>query len=187
MKPKVEAPNKNCVQSASCRSNKRITLGIQIVRLRVVDLRMNGPLHPSLLALCTKVRNRFQRRRVVQCPAHQDLISKDRWVIDGYGSWSSVKSRLDVADTILFIDHHISVHYWWATKRQIKSLLWGRPDGPEGCPMFPATLRLYKMMWWVHREMRPKLLDAIEAQRRRARIIHIRSPEELASFASNPV
>jgi adenylate kinase family enzyme len=119
--------------------------------------------------------------------AHERLLSQDRWLIDGYGSWPSIERRLDESDTIVFVDHPIWVHYWWATKRQIRSLFVGRPDGPEGCPMFPVTIRLYRMMWWLHWVMRPKLLDAIEARRGMARIIHIRSPKALDEFASNPV
>jgi adenylate kinase family enzyme len=118
--------------------------------------------------------------------AHEALISKDRWLIDGYGPWPSVIRRASIADTIIFVDHPIAVHFWWAFKRQIKSLFVGRPDGPEGCPMFPVTIRLFRMMWWLHREMRPKLAAAIEARRGSARIIHIRSPRELARFTANP-
>jgi adenylate kinase family enzyme len=119
--------------------------------------------------------------------AHEELLSQERWLIDGYGSWASVERRLEEADTIIFVDHPIWVHFWWATKRQVRSVLFGRPDGPEGCPMLPVTFRLYRMMWWLHREMRPRLLAAIQAQGDRARVIHIRSPRELAAFVSNPV
>lgn len=119
--------------------------------------------------------------------AHEALLSLERWLIDGYGSWSSVQRRISAADTIVFVDHPIWVHFWWATKRQIKSLFFGRPDGPEGCPMFPVTIRLSKMMWWLHSKQRPKLIEAIEARRGAARIIHIRSPRQLAEFAANPV
>ncbi|MBB3608024.1 flagellar protein FlaR [Rhizobium sp. BK602] len=118
--------------------------------------------------------------------AHETWLSQARWLIDGYGSWASILRRMEMADTIIFVDHPIWVHYWWASKRQIKSLFHGRPDGPDGCPMFPVTIRLFKMMWQLHRDMRPKLLVAIEAHRERARIIHIRSPQELAAFAANP-
>ena len=52
--------------------------------------------------------------------------------------------------------------------------------------MFPVTIRLYAMMWELHRQMRPKLIAAIEARRGAARIIHIRSPRQLAAFAANP-
>jgi adenylate kinase family enzyme len=119
--------------------------------------------------------------------AHEALVVRERWLIDGYGSWSSVERRLSAADTIIFVDHPIWIHYWWATKRQIKSLFFGRPDGPIGCPMFPVTIRLYKMMWRLHRDWRPKLIAAIEARRGAARIVHIRSPKELATFTANPV
>jgi adenylate kinase family enzyme len=119
--------------------------------------------------------------------AHEALLSKERWLIDGYGSWSSVERRISMADTIVFVDHPIWVHYWWATKRQIKSLFYGRSDGPEGCPMFPVTIRLFRMMWWLHREKRPELIAAIDARRGKARLIHIRSPRQLAAFTANPV
>ena len=118
--------------------------------------------------------------------SHEAWLSQGRWLIDGYGSWESVQRRMTMADTIVFVDHPIWIHYWWATKRQVKSLFLGRPDGPDGCPMFPVTIRLFKMMWWLHWAMRPKLLAAIETHRGRARIIHIRSPKELAEFAANP-
>lgn len=118
---------------------------------------------------------------------HLGLISKERWLIDGYGSWISVQARLDACDTIIFVDHPIHIHFWWATKRQVKSLFVGRPDGPEGCPMWPVTIRLFKMMWWLHKEMRPKLIDAIYERERHARIVHIKSPRELNRFVLNPV
>lgn len=119
--------------------------------------------------------------------AHEALLSQERWLIDGYGSWASVMRRIDAADTIIFVDHPIQVHFWWATKRQIKSIFVGRQDGPEGCRMFRVTIRLFRMMWRLHREMRPKLIAAIEARRGSARIIHIRSPKQLAEFAAHPV
>ncbi len=119
--------------------------------------------------------------------AHEKLLAEKRWLIDGYGSWASVERRLCEADTIVLVDHPIWVHYWWATKRQIKAIFFGRPDGPEGCPMLPVTLRLYKMMWWLHRRMRPRLIEDINARRGHARIIHIRSPRELARFVARPV
>ena len=118
--------------------------------------------------------------------AHDELISGERWIIDGFGSWESVNRRFEACDTIIYVDLPIWLHYWWATKRQIRAIFAGRPDGPEGCPMLPVTLRLYKMMWWLHREMRPKLLEAIDRYASEKRVIHIRSPKQLAAFARNP-
>jgi hypothetical protein len=118
---------------------------------------------------------------------HDAILSQDRWLIDGYGPWFSVLDRLEACDTVVFIDHPFRVHLWWATKRQFKSMFWGRPDGPDGCPMFPVTIRLFKMMWWLHTEMRPRLIRAIYERSDRIRVIHIKSPKELATFTANPV
>ena len=118
--------------------------------------------------------------------AHEEILSGDRWLIDGYGSTDSVERRLNACDTVIFVDHPIHIHFWWATKRQIKSLISGRSDGPEGCPMWRATIRLYKMIWQFHKEMRPKLTQMIYERADAIRIIHIKSPDELNAFTKTP-
>jgi adenylate kinase family enzyme len=119
--------------------------------------------------------------------AHDAILDEARWIIDGVGTLASVERRLAAADTIVFVDHPILLHYWWATKRQFKALFADRPDGPEGYPMVPVTFRLYRMMWWLHSELRPKLVETIEKHRSSARVVHICSPRELRSFAQSPV
>ena len=114
--------------------------------------------------------------------AHAALLAQRAWIIDGFGPWKEVEKRFDLADTIIFVDHPLWLHYWWATKRQIATVFRGRTDGPEGCPMLPVTFRLYGMMWRLHRDLRPKLLAAIELRKQAKRIFHIRSPRALADF-----
>jgi adenylate kinase family enzyme len=114
--------------------------------------------------------------------AHGALLARDTWIIDGFGPWDEVEKRFNAADTIIFVDLALWRHYWWAAKRQIVSVFWGRPDGPPGCPMWPVTLRLFKMMWRLHRDQRPRLLAAIAARRGAKCVIHIRSPRELSTF-----
>lgn len=116
---------------------------------------------------------------------HEVLIAQERWIIDGFGPWADIERRFDAADTIIFIDHPFWRHLYWATKRQVRSIFFGRPDGPEGCPMLPVTFKLYRMMWWLQREMRPRLLEAIAARRVGRTIVHIRSPRELAAFRNS--
>lgn len=129
----------------------------------------------------------------VQTPAeeydktHESVISEERWLVDGYGSWESVLRRMDAADTIIVVDHPIVIHYWWATKRQVKSLFIKQTDVPSGCRMWPVTLRLYKMMWWLHKTQRPKLLTEAEARANKKRFIHIRSPAALKKFVSSSI
>lgn len=118
---------------------------------------------------------------------HDALLWQARWVIDGYGPLHSVDDRLDACDTVVFVDHPIGIHLWWATKRQVKSLFVGRPDGPDGCPMWRVTFRLYRMIWRLHRETRPQLIETIYRRSERVRIIHITSPAELKRFGANPI
>lgn len=113
---------------------------------------------------------------------HEALIAQDKWIIDGFGPWPDIERRFDAADTIVFVDHPFWRHLYWAGKRQIRSIFFGRLDGPEGCPMWPVTFRLYSMMWRLHREARPRLIEAIDARRAGRTIIHIRSLADLTRF-----
>lgn len=89
--------------------------------------------------------------------AHEELIARDSWIIDGVGSWHSIKARLLRADTFIHIDLPFPQHLFWVTKRQIASLITGKDSAPQGCKLWKATHKLYPMMVWMHREMRPRL------------------------------
>jgi adenylate kinase family enzyme len=113
---------------------------------------------------------------------HDNLIKHDRWIIDGWGTHEAILARFAAADTIILVDHPLYIHYWWAIKRQIKTLFRPRPDGPEGCPMLPMTWQLCKMIWRIHKDARPHLIQVVEALRPQKRVIHIRSPRQLQQF-----
>ncbi len=113
---------------------------------------------------------------------HDALIASDRWIIDGFASWESIHRRFEAADTIVWVDHPLWVHYWWAIKRQFMCLFRPRPDFVDGCPMLPMTGKLLKMIWRIHRDARPKLLRVIESYRSGRHVYHIRSPRELKRF-----
>ncbi|GAB4118007.1 MAG: hypothetical protein Fur005_25960 [Roseiflexaceae bacterium] len=49
-----------------------------------------------------------------------------RWLIDGFGPWDQIEERAALADAIIFVDHPIWVHFWWACERQIAAAL-GQP------------------------------------------------------------
>jgi len=44
--------------------------------------------------------------------AHDQLLRQDHWIIDGFGSWDTVWKRLDVADTLVYLDMPVLRHYW---------------------------------------------------------------------------
>jgi hypothetical protein len=117
---------------------------------------------------------------------HSEWISQPEWIIDGWGSWDILKARFEAADTIIFVDFPLAVHYWWAAKRQIKAGLKinsGWP--PAGCKGLPVTGRLFRLMWKIHSETRPQLIVLIDQYAEGTRLIHLQSPRGMRSFVGN--
>jgi hypothetical protein len=48
--------------------------------------------------------------------AHAALLLQDQWIVDGFGSMDTVWERLNVADTLVYLDMPVWRHYWWVTK-----------------------------------------------------------------------
>ena len=113
---------------------------------------------------------------------HDNIIAQERWIIDGWGPFDLIETRFEKADTIIFVDHPLYIHYWWALKRQFTCLFTPRVDGPEGCPMLPMTFKLLKMIWNIHFHLRPQLITLINKFRLDKQVIDITSPKELHSL-----
>ncbi len=118
--------------------------------------------------------------------AIQAVHDCDRWLIDGFGPWDQIEVRAQLADTIIFVDHPIWVHFWWACERQIAAALGAeRVGGPKDCDLRDVTKRMFETLWWVHENLRPKLVALIELHQATKTIVWIHSPEELDAFVTN--
>ncbi|MEQ1936351.1 MAG: flagellar protein FlaR, partial [Fimbriimonadaceae bacterium] len=85
--------------------------------------------------------------------------------------------------TIIFVDHPIWVHFWWAAERQIAAAKGEqRLGGPEGCDLNSITKLMFETIWRVHEEIRPKLLELFEGNEY---VVWIRSPEQLDEFMAS--
>lgn len=116
---------------------------------------------------------------------HSCWLALPKWIIDGWGSADILAQRFATADTIIFVDFSIAVHFWWSSKRQIKAALnlnQGWP--PEGCAALPVTGRLFKLLWKIHTQMRPSLIETIYQYAQDTRIVHLHSPREMQEFLS---
>jgi len=102
-----------------------------------------------------KVREIFETRKLLN-----EIVEQENWIIDGFGPMDVMEKRFSMADKVVLIDFPIWRHYWWASKRQFKSLWSPRVELPDYCneATFAHTLRLYKILWRVHSEIRPQLL-----------------------------
>ncbi|MBI1332524.1 MAG: flagellar protein FlaR [Armatimonadetes bacterium] len=110
-----------------------------------------------------------------------EVHDQDAWLIDGFGPWDSIERRAELADTIIFVDHPIWVHFWWACERQIAAALGQeRVGGPEGCDLREVTKEMFETLWRVHENLRPMLVELVEHHPEKT--IWIKSPEELDAF-----
>ena len=113
----------------------------------------------------------------------EQVIATDRWIIDGFGPWPTIEARCRRADTLILVDHPLWVHFWWAAERQIAAARdQQRLGGPDGCPLTDVTEWMFRTIWRVHEELRPRLLDLAERFADRLTVHHIRSPEALDRF-----
>ncbi|MGE5086284.1 MAG: hypothetical protein ACM3MG_08300 [Bacillota bacterium] len=102
---------------------------------------------------------------------------QEKWIIDGYGPLDIIVKRFGKADKIVFIDFPLWRHYWWCTKRQIKNLWSPRPELPEGCDerSWEHTIKLYKTLWRVHKQMRPELIRILNREHLRNKVVTVRT------------
>jgi hypothetical protein len=108
-----------------------------------------------------------------------------RWIIDGWGPWPTIERRFERADTIVWIDLPLWVHFWWAAERQIAVSHEGGA-GLEGQPEGDArglTRRLFETIWAVD-QVKPRLAALVDRFVGRSDVHHLTSPEALGAFAA---
>lgn len=113
---------------------------------------------------------------------HDEILLKPKWIIDGFATMESIEKLCNIATTIIFIDHSVLIHLWWALKRQFLCLFRPRPDFVDGCPMLPMTGKLIKMILVIDKILKPKIQAIINQYSNCKEIYHIRSPKELNVF-----
>jgi adenylate kinase family enzyme len=113
---------------------------------------------------------------------HDSILDKSKWIIEGLGYDSTLFDRLDRADQVVFIDLPLIQHFYWATKRSIKSF-WSGPKGwAIGNKLILKLPYIYRIIWHVHKHTRPYILDLVSGYSAE-KLVHIRSKKELNQFS----
>jgi len=114
--------------------------------------------------------------------AHDALLQQDQWIVDGFGSIDTVWERLNVADTLVYLDMPVWRHYWWVTKRFLQGA-WGLPAGwPEGNSLLKGTLKSYPTVRLCHAKLTPKYREYVEQAKASKRVYHLRSRQDINQF-----
>ena len=115
---------------------------------------------------------------------HDAELARDRWIIDGFGPWPAMERRFSLADTIVFVDFPIWVHFLWAARRHYEHRDAG-PSAPYGdLPEAPSLEQMFEVLWRVHEEYTPRFRTLFDSYRGVKNIVHLRSPQELDGFAA---
>ena len=113
---------------------------------------------------------------------HQKILTSEKWIIDGFGCMETLWLRLDAADSLVFVDLPLYLHFWWVTKR----LLTGYFKPPEGwsenSPLFKSSMNSYRALWLCQKHLTPRYRKYIEEEQGIKTIYHIRSAEQISQF-----
>ena len=113
---------------------------------------------------------------------HNKLVLEPEWIIEGLGYNSTINSRIEQSDTVIFLDYPLVKHYYWATKRSLMSPV-TRPKGWAGKNSLIRKLPyIFRIIWHVHSKTRPLLISIIAQQNKSKTIIHIKSKRQLIKF-----
>ena len=114
---------------------------------------------------------------------HGELISADNWIIEGLGTLESFWLRIDAADTLIYVDLPYFVHYWWVTKRLLKSFF-VKPEGwPEVSSVLKGTLASWKYLRLSPKFWTPELFEKIQSRGKGKDIYRITSVKAISNFA----
>jgi adenylate kinase family enzyme len=114
--------------------------------------------------------------------AHAELLRRDEWIIDGFGGAALAWKRFAVADTLIYVDLPLLIHYTWVTKRLLKGLF-ADPEGwPKGSPVWSSTLSSYRVIPICHRNLTPKYRLLVAEAAASKRVHHLRSVAQIHLF-----
>ncbi|MFB2772204.1 adenylate kinase [Pelatocladus sp. BLCC-F211] len=113
---------------------------------------------------------------------HEQILLTDRWIIDGFGSMETLWLRLSEADTLVFVDLPLYVHFWWVTKRLITAYFKPPEGWPENSPILKSSLTSYQVLWLCHKYLTPKYREYIRQAQSTKSVYHIRSTAQISQF-----
>ena len=114
--------------------------------------------------------------------AHDALLQQDQWIVDGFGSLDTVWERLNVADTLVYVDLPVFRHYWWVTKRFLKGVFIPPESWPENSPLLKGTLNSYITVRLCHQKLTPRYRAYVSQAGADKRVYHLQTVQDVKKF-----
>ncbi|WP_139891455.1 DNA topology modulation protein [Bacillus sp. D386] len=115
-----------------------------------------------------------------QIQVQNELVTKEYLIIDGNYS-STMDIRLNVADTIIFLDIPRTICIYRAFKRMLQYRNKTRPDMGEGCEE-RFSFEFLKWIWEYPKKQKPKILNRLKQLAEDKEIIILKSKGEVERF-----
>lgn len=113
---------------------------------------------------------------------HAEITAQERWVVDGFGNPRAFAAMLDAADVLVYVERFTLTHYWWVTKRLLKSPF-SKPLGwPEGSPLLSSTISSYRFLRQSPRFWNSALEAKLLALRPEKRVYVVRKQSDVAAL-----
>lgn len=113
---------------------------------------------------------------------HADILAQTRWVVDGFGNPQAFAAMLEAADVLVYVERSSLTHYWWVTKRLLKSPFVKPLGWPEGSPLLSSTLSSYRFLRRSPKFWTPALRARLLALRPGKRVYLVRHQADAAAL-----
>ena len=113
---------------------------------------------------------------------HAELLAGDNWVIDGFGTPLAFENMLRAADVLVYVHRAQIVHYWWVTKKFIKSPFTKPIGWPKRSPMVSSTLSSYRFLGRSHKFWTPAFREKLLALGQQKRVYVVGSQSDVQSM-----
>ena len=113
---------------------------------------------------------------------HAEILERETWILDGYGTLATLLERLAIADTLIHLDLPLILHGWWVTKRLIKGMFKDPEGWPERSPLWASSLAGYAVLLACHRELTPFYRQLMVEAAATKRVHRLTSPRQISTF-----
>lgn len=114
--------------------------------------------------------------------AHDQLLQEEAWVLDGFGCMETLWERLKAADTLVYLDLPLYIHFAWVTKRMVTGFVQPPSGWPEQSPIFKSSLNSYRTLWLCHRHLTPRYRNFVQQASETQTVYHLRSVSDISAF-----
>jgi len=110
---------------------------------------------------------------------YNNILNNESWIIEGFGTIETFRERLKIADTLIYIDLPMRIHYWRVMKRFLLSPF-VKPEGwPDNSPMIRSTYNSYVHLFKVAPKFwNSSFLTRLENMSEEKKIYHLTSAKE---------